>query len=174
MVWRLCSECWCISMNTTSPPPSMDDITAVDAAVIRGGVNTATINTARKTEELVAALKNSRARLQTLKTDYVAAVKADGGGVAGKVSGKRRMIFYEITRTFGAMESLKNELTQRGAAFEIDVNDYEHPNAAFKRMTAPKKTDPSDVNFWYFVIAAILLFLWFLTGGVANLPPAFR
>jgi hypothetical protein len=41
-------------------------------------------------------------------------------------------------------------------------------------MTAPKKTDPSDVNFWYFVIAAILLFLWFLTGGVANLPPAFR
>jgi hypothetical protein len=152
----------------------MDDITAVDAAVIRGGVNTATINTARKTEELVAALKNSRARLQTLKTDYVAAVKADGGGVAGKVSGKRRMIFYEITRTFGAMESLKNELTQRGAAFDIDVNDHEHPNAAFKRITAPKKVDPFDANFWYIVIIAIVLFLWFLTGGVANLPPVFR
>jgi hypothetical protein len=160
-------------MNTTSSAPSADDITATDAAVIRGGINTATINTSRKTEELVASLKNSRARLQTLKADYVAAVKSDGG-VAAKVSGKRRMIFHEILRTYGAMESLKNELTQRGAAFEIDVNDHEHPNAAFKRLTAPKKTDPSEALFWYIVVAAILLFLWILTGGIANLPPIFR
>jgi hypothetical protein len=153
-------------MNT----PSQDDITAVDAAVIRGGINTATINTARKTDELVDSLKNSRARLQKLKNDYVAAVKSDGGGVDGKVSGKRRMIFHEILRTYGAMESLKNELTQRGATFDVDVNDHEHPNAAYKRLTAAKKSDPSD-GFWYFVVAAILIFLWFLAGPVINLPP---
>jgi hypothetical protein len=154
-------------MNTAS----QDDITAVDAAVIRVGINTATINTARKTDELADSLKNSRARLQKLKNDYVDAVKSDGGGVDGKVSGKRRMIFHEILRTYGAMESLKNELTQRGATFDIDVNDHEHPNAAYKRLTAPKKTDPFDVDFWYYVIAAIVIFLWFLTGGVINLPP---
>jgi hypothetical protein len=160
-------------MNTQAP--SMDDITAADATVIRGGMNTAVINTSRKTDELVDSLKNSRARLQTLKKDYVAAVKSDGGGVAGKVSGKRRMIFHEILRTYGAMESLKNELTQRGAAFDIDVNDHEHPNAAFKRLTAPPKMpDPFEAMFWYVVIAAILIFLWVLTGGIANLPPPFR
>jgi hypothetical protein len=148
-------------MNDQLSAPSVDaDINAPDASIIRISVNTATINTARKAEELSDALKSNRTRLKNLKDEYVKVTKSDGG-VPGKISGKRRTVFYEIMRTHGAMEALKNELTQRGAVFEVDVNDHEHPNAAYKRLTAPKKTDPFDDVFWYVVVGVILLFLWF-------------
>jgi len=138
------------------------ELTAPDAALIAGGINTATINTARKTEDLLDALKNNRSRLQALKAEYVAAVKSDGG-VAKNPSGKRRTIYHEILRTYGSMESLKNELTQRGAVFDLDDNDHEHPNAAFKRITAPPKPpDPFESTFWYIVASVIVLFLWLL------------
>jgi hypothetical protein len=147
-------------MDDKLSAPSVDaDINAPDAAIIRIGVNTATINTSRKTEELLEALKSNRGRLKVLKDEYVKVTKSDGG-IPGKISGRRRTIFYEIMRTHGAMESLKNEMTQRGAVFEVDVNDHEHPNAAYKRLTAAKKTDPFDDVFWYIVVGVILLFLW--------------
>jgi hypothetical protein len=150
-------------MDEKLSAPSVDaDINAPDAAIIRIGVNTATINTSRKTEELLEALKSNRKRLKDFKDDYVKVTKADGG-IPGKISGKRRTVFYEIMRTHGAMEALKNEMTQRGAVFEVDVNDHEHPNAAYKRLTAPpKKADPFDDVFWYIVVGVILLFLWFV------------
>jgi hypothetical protein len=146
-----------------NPLPFADaDLTAPDAALIPGGIYTAAINTARKTEDLLNALKNNRSRLQTLKAEYVAAVKSDGG-VAKAPSGNRRTIYYEILRTYGSMESLKNELTQRGAVFDLDANDHEHPNAAFKRITAPAKPpDPFESTFWYIVASLIVLFLWFI------------
>jgi len=147
-------------MNTQ--PFADADLTAPDAALIPGGIYAAAINTARKTEDLLNALKNNRSRLQELKTEYVTAVKSDGG-VAKNPSGKRRTIYYEILRTYGSMESLKNELTQRGAVFDLDANDHEHPNAAFKRITAPPKPpDPFESTFWYIVASLIVLFLWFL------------
>lgn len=145
-------------MDNKSSAPLVDvEMTAIDAATISVGINTATINTSRKTDELLDALKNNRKRLQTLKNDYVAAVKSDGG-VPSKPSGKRRMVYHEIFRIYGAMEALKNELTQRGAVFETDPNDHEHPNAAFKRLTAPKKPEPSDAVFWWIIISLILFF----------------
>jgi hypothetical protein len=150
-------------MNTKPSAPSADaDLTAPDAAQIPGGVNTAIISTARKTEDLLDALKKNRGRLQALKNEYVAAVKSDGG-VAKVPSGKRRTIYHEILRTYGSMESLKNELTQRGAAFDLDANDHEHPNAAFKRMTAPPTPpDHFEAMFWYIVASVTVLFLWLL------------
>jgi hypothetical protein len=150
-----------------STPAGTDaDITAANAAVIQGGFNTATINTARKTEDLVDALKNNRARLNGFKAEYTKAVQADGGIAAGP-SGKRRMLFHEILRTYGAMEGLKNELTQRGANFDIDVNDHEHPNAAFKRLTtpAPKPNTSSAVMMLYLILCVLVFFLWFFTTG---------
>jgi hypothetical protein len=147
-------------MDDKLSAPAVDaDINAPDASIVRIGVNTATINTSRKTEELLEALKSNRGRLKALKDEYVKVTKTDGG-IPGKISGKRRTIFYEILRTHGAMEALKNEMTQRGAVFDVDVNDHEHPNAAYKRLTAPKKTDPFDDVFWYIVVGVILLFLW--------------
>jgi hypothetical protein len=150
-------------MNDPLSAPSVDaDINAPDAAIIRISVNTATINTSRTTNELLDALKSNRGRLKTLKDDYVKATKSDGG-IPGKISGKRRTVFYELLRTHGAMEALKNELTQRGAVFDVDVTDHEHPNAAYKRLTAPpKKPDPFDDVFWYAVVAVILFFLWII------------
>jgi hypothetical protein len=149
-------------MDDKLSAPSVDaDINAPDASIIRISVNTATINTSRKTEELLEALKSNRGRLKNLKDEYVKVTKGDGG-IPGKISGKRRTVFYEIMRTHGAMEALKNELTQRGAVFEVDVNDHEHPNAAYNRLTATKKTDPFDDVFWYIVAGVILLFLWLI------------
>jgi hypothetical protein len=149
-------------MDDKLSAPSVDaDINAPDAAIIRISVNTATINTSRKIEELLEALKSNRSRLKNLKDEYVKVTKSDGG-IPGKISSRRRTIFYEIMRTHGAMEALKNELTQRGAVFEVDVNDHEHPNAAYKRLTAPKKTDPFDDVFWYIIVGVIVLFLWLL------------
>jgi hypothetical protein len=149
-------------MNDQLSAPSVDaDINAPDASIIRISVNTSTINTSRTANDLLIALKGNRDRLKNLKDEYVKATKSDGG-IPGKISGKRRTIFYEIMRTHGAMEALKNELTQRGAVFEVDVNDHEHPNAAYKRLTAaPKKPDPDA--FWYIVFGVIVLFfLWLL------------
>ena len=120
--------------NRSSAPFTDVEITAAEAAIIQGGFNTLAINTSRQTEELLEALKNNRGRLEALKAEYTQSVKSDGG-VHGKPSSKRRMIYHEIMRTYGAMEGLKNELTQRGANFDFDVNDHEHPNAAFKRIS---------------------------------------
>jgi hypothetical protein len=148
-----------------STPAGTDaDITSTDAVVIQGGFNTATINTSRKTEDLVEALKNNRARLNGFKADYTKAVTADGG-VAEKPGGKRRMLYHEIMRTYGAMEGLKNELTQRGANFEIDVNDHEHPNAAFKRLTTAvkKPAGGSGLMLMYLILCVLAFFLWFFT-----------
>jgi hypothetical protein len=153
-------------MDNKSAAPSPDaDIIAPDAAIIRGGINTATINTSRKTEDLLAALKSNRSRLQTLKAEYANAVKSDGGLQKGP-SSKRRITYHEIMRTFGAMETLKNELAQRGAAYDVDVNDHEHPNAAFKRITAPKKkADPFEAVFWWYIVLSVLVFVWFLVSN---------
>jgi hypothetical protein len=151
-------------MDDKSSAPSVDaDINAPDATIIRISVNTATINTSRKTEELLAALKSNRSRLKDLKDEYVKVTKSDGG-IPGKISGKRRMFYNEIMRTHGAMETLKNELTQRGAVFDVDVNDHEHPSAAYKRLTAAKKTDPLEDVFWYIVLAVIVFFLWMIAS----------
>jgi hypothetical protein len=155
--------------SPAAPPPAAPspdaDIIAPDAAIIRGGINTATISTSRKTEDLLDALKNSRGRLQVLKTEYVNAVKSDGGVQKGP-SSKRRMAYHEIMRTFGAMETLKNELAQRGATYDVDVNDHEHPNAAFKRITAPKKKpDPFEAVFWWYIILSALIVVWFLLSN---------
>jgi hypothetical protein len=153
-------------MDNKLAAPSPDaDIIAPDAAIIRGGLNTATINTSRKTEDLLAALKSNRSRLQTLKSEYANAVKSDGGVQKGP-SSKRRITYHEIMRTFGAMETLKNELAQRGATYDIDVNDHEHPNAAYKRIMAPKKkADPFEAVFWWYIVLSVLVFVWFLVSS---------
>jgi hypothetical protein len=153
-----------IKMTT---PGTDAEITSADAVVIQVGFNTATINTSRKTEDLIEALKNNRTRMNVFKADYTKAVK-DDGGVEMKPSGKRRMLYHEILRTYGAMEGLKNELTQRGAMFETDVNDHEHPNAAFKRLTAPVKPKPNPsagIMTVYLMLCVIAFFLWFFSMG---------
>ncbi len=144
------------------------EITAIRDTILQGTFTVVAVtaaNAQRKTEELVEALKNNRGRLQVLKADYAKAVQADGG-LQAAISGKRRAIFYEIMRTYGAMEGLKNELTQRGANFDIDVNDHEHPNAAFKRITAPgPKPKSSGVMLLYLVLSVAVFFAWFLTSN---------
>jgi hypothetical protein len=154
-------------MDNKSSPLFMDaEMTAAGAAVIQGGFDIVTIDKTRKTDDLMDALKNNRARLQVLKADYVKAVLADGG-VQNAPSSKRRAVFHELMRTYGAMEGLKNELTQRGANFEIDVNDHEHPNAALKRLTTPvSKPNSFGLMFWYLLISVIVLLLWFVTSDI--------
>jgi hypothetical protein len=154
-----------IGKQMSTPAGTDADITSGDAVVIQGGFNTATINTSRNTVDLVDALKNNRARLNDFKEEYKKAVVVDGG-IAAKPSGKRRMLFQEIMRTYGAMEGIKNELTQRGANFDIDVNDHEHPNAAFKRLTAPKKEPSSNgLMMVYLILCVLVFFLWFFSTG---------
>jgi hypothetical protein len=153
-------------MDDQSSPPTDAELTTTEAPTIQGGY-TATINTARTTAEILSALNNNRKRLQELKDDYAKAVKVDGG-VKSKPSGKRRMIFHEIKRVHGAMEGLKNELTERGEKFEIHPNDHEHPNAALERMAAEaakKAAGSSDDMFWFFMAAVavfVLVSLWFV------------
>jgi hypothetical protein len=153
-----------MSMESKSSAPSMDaEITADRGTILQGSFITFTVENQRKTEDLLDALKNNRRRLQDQKVEYTKVVKADGG-VHSAISSKRRAIFHEIMRTYGAMEGLKDELTQRGANFDVDVNDHEHPNAAFKRLTtAVKKPDVFGVMFWYLLISMVFLFLWFVT-----------
>jgi hypothetical protein len=145
--------------------PSDAEITTTESPTIQGGY-TATINTLRTTEEILNALNSNRKRLQELKDEYVKVVKADGG-VKSKPTGKRRMIFHEIKRVHGAMEGLKNELTERGEKFDIHPNDHEHPNAALERMAteAAKKAAGSYDDISWFFIAAVAIFvlvsLWF-------------
>jgi hypothetical protein len=118
------------------------------------------------TEVLLDALKSNRGRLRDLKAEYTKVILVDGG-IQSAISNKRRLIFYEIMRIYAAMEGLKNELMQRGAVFDIDVNDYEHPNAAFKRLTAPvNKRNLFGPMFWYLLISMVFLFLWFFTSDV--------
>lgn len=150
-------------MNDKLSALSRDADMIADAAIIQPALNTATINTTRKTEDLLDALKKNRARLAELKNEYVKAVKTDGG-VHIRPSGRRRLVFNEIMRLHGAMEAIKNELTQRGAGFDIDVTDHEHPNAAFKRITTgAKKPDAFGVLFWYLVLSAVVFILWFFS-----------
>jgi hypothetical protein len=66
-------------------------------------------------------------------------------------------------RTIEAMELLKNELIRRGAHFDIDEHDHEHPNAAYKRLMKVKSV--SLVVFWYVVFSLVVFFLWFLTSN---------
>jgi hypothetical protein len=119
------------------------------------------IYSSHETEDILDALKDSTARLQKLKAEYVAAVKSDGG-IEGDVSGKRRLIFYGILRTIETMDTLMDELKRRGAVYEIDINYREHPNSAFERLTALRKAVPSEAVFWCVVIALILIFWWIL------------
>jgi hypothetical protein len=152
-------------MDNKSPAPSMEEMTAVEATVIQGGFTIPDINAERKTEDLLEALKRNRGRLKELKDEYVKVVK-DDGGVANKPSSKRRMVYHEILRMYGAMEGLKNELTQRGANFEFDFNDQEHPNAAFKRLTAePVKSNSFGFLFWYLLFSVLFLLFWFFTSN---------
>jgi hypothetical protein len=146
--------------------PSDAEITTTESPIIHGGYK-ATINTARDTADLLSALNSNRTRLDSLKTDYAAAAKADGG-VKGKPSSKRRTIFHEIKRVHGAMEGIKNELAQRGEKFDIHPNDQEHPNAAVERLAAEaaKKAAGSndDDMSWFFIVAVaafVLVSLWF-------------
>jgi hypothetical protein len=155
-------------METKSSAPSMDvEISADRDTILQGSFITFTVDDQRKTEDLLAALKNNRSRLQVHKDEYAKAVKKDGG-VHSAISSGRRAIFHEIMRTYGAMEGLKDALTQRGANFDIDVNDHEHPNAAFKRLTTPvkKQSDIFGVMFWYLLISMVFLFLWFVTSDL--------
>jgi hypothetical protein len=153
-------------MDNKSSAPSMEEMTAAEATVIQGGFTIPDIKAERKTDELLEALKNNRSRLRDLKAEYVKAVK-DDGGVATKPSTKRRMVYHEIMRMYGAIEGLKNELTQRGANFEFDYNDHEHPNAAFKRLTAPpaKSNSPPGLMFWYLLFSVLVFLYWFFTSN---------
>lgn len=145
--------------------PSDAEITTTESPTIQGAYK-ATINTSRTTEEILGALTSNRKRLQDLKEAYLKVVKTDGG-VKSKPSGNRRMIFHEIKRVHGAMEGLKNELTERGEKFDIHPDDHEHPNAAFERMTAEaakKAAGSYDDMFWFFVAAVVvfvLVSLWY-------------
>jgi hypothetical protein len=142
------------------------EITADRDTILQGSYITFTVDVQRKTEDLLNALKNNRSRLQVQKAEYAKAVQTDGG-VHSAISSRRWAIFHEIMRTYGAIEGLKNELTQRGANFDIDVNDHEHPNAAFKRLTTTvKKPNTFGVMFWYLLISVIFLFLWFVTSDI--------
>jgi hypothetical protein len=155
------------SKSSAQSAPSTDaEITADRETTLQGSYITFTVDDQRKTEDLLDALKNNRSRLQSQKTEYTKVVLNDGG-VRSAISSKRRAIFHEIMRTYGAMEGLKNELTQRGANFDVDVNDHEHPNAAFKRLTTTvKKPDVFGVMFWYLLISVVFLFLWFVTSDI--------
>ena len=142
----------------------MEEMTAAEATVIQGGFTIPDINAERKTQDLLEALKSNRDRLKNLKDEYVKAVK-DDGGVANTPSSKRRMVYHEIMRMYVAMEGIKNELTQRGANFEFDFNDQEHPNAAFKRLTAPVKSSSFGLMFWYLLLSVLFLLYWFFTSN---------
>jgi hypothetical protein len=157
-----------MSMESKSSAPSVDaELTAERDTILQGSYVTFTVDVQRKTEELLNALKNNRSRLQLQKAEYTKAVQKDGG-VHSAISSRRRAIFHELMRTYGAMEGLKNELTQRGANFDADVNDHEHPNAAFKRLTATvvKKPSAFGVMFWYLLISVVFVFLWFVTSDI--------
>jgi hypothetical protein len=154
-------------MESKSSAPSMDaEITADRGTILQGSFITLIVGDKRTTGDLLDALKNNRSRLEVQKAEYTKAVKSDGG-VHSAISSKRRAIFHEIMRTYGAMEGLKDELTQRGANFDIDIKDHEHPNAAFKRLTtAVTKPDVFGVMFWYLLISVVFLFLWFATSDI--------
>jgi hypothetical protein len=157
-----------MSMDSKSAAPSLDaEITAARDTILQGTYTIIAVNNnQRRTDELLEALKSNRTRLQGLKVDYAKAVQ-ESGGVQKAVSSKRRAIFHEIMRMYGAMEGLKNELTQRGANFDLDVNDHEHPNAAFKRLTAPvKKPISFGVMHLYLLISIAALSLWFFTSDI--------
>jgi hypothetical protein len=96
------------------------------------------IDGARKTEDILAALKFNRARLHQLKSDYAKSV-AENGGILSKPSKMRRTYYLEISRSYGALEGCKDALMQRGVYFDLDQHDDEHPNDAYKRLT-PKLT----------------------------------
>jgi hypothetical protein len=159
-----------MSMESKSSAPSMDaEITADRGTILQGTFITLTADDQRQTGDLLNALKNNRTRLQDQKAEYAKVVKNDGG-IHSAISSGRRAIFHEIMRTYGAMEGLKDALTQRGANFDIDVNDHEHPNAAFKRLTTTtttvKKSGISAVTFWYLLLSMVILVLWFVTSDM--------
>jgi hypothetical protein len=151
--------------SKASAPPVDAEITAARDTILHGSYTIFAVNNIqRKTEDLLDALKNNRSRLQGLKAEHTKAVQTDGG-LQSAVSSKRRAIFHEIMRMYGAMEGLKNELSQRGANFDLDVNDHEHPNAAFKRLTTPvKKPSSFGLMFWYLLISVVAFSLWFFTS----------
>jgi hypothetical protein len=156
-----------MSMETKSSAPSMDaEITADRDTILQSSFISFIVDDQRKTEDLLDALRNNRRRLQNQKIEYTKAVQVDGG-IHSAISSKRRAIFHEIMRTYGAMEGLKDELTQRGANFDVDVNDHEHPNAAFKRLaTTVKNPDVFGIMFWYLLISVVFLVLWFVTSDL--------
>jgi hypothetical protein len=152
-----------MEMADKSSAPSIEaSMAASGDAIIHGSFNTVTIDVSRKTEDILDAVKNNRRRLQDLKVQYTVLVRK-GGGLGSKPSRKRQMIFHEIIRTIEAMELLKNELIRRGAHFDIDEKDHEHPNAAYKRLMKVKSV--SLVVFWYVVFSLVVCFLWFLTSN---------
>jgi hypothetical protein len=142
------------------------EIAAARGTILQGSYTIFAVNVQRTTDDLLAALKSNRRRLTDLKADYTKAVLTDGG-LQSAISAKRRAIFHEIMRTYGAMEGLKNELSQRGANFDLDVNDHEHPNAAFTRLTTPA-TNPSPfgVMHLYLLVSVVALSLWFFTSDL--------
>jgi hypothetical protein len=153
-----------MEMADKSSAPSIEaSMAASGDAIIHGSFNTVNIDVSRKTEDILDAVKNNRRRLQDLKVQYTVLVRK-GGGLESKPSRKRQMIFHEIIRTIEAMELLKNELIRRGAHFDIDEHDHEHPNAAYKRLMKVKSVS-FGVVFWYVVFSLVVVFLWFLTSN---------
>jgi hypothetical protein len=144
------------------------ELIATRDTIVQGSFKTIAIDASRKTDDILEALKNNRKRLLDLKAEYTKQVQTDGG-VENKPSSRRQMIFQEIMRTYGALEGLKDELTRRGANFDFDVYDHEHPNAAYKRITAaaPKPSNvtiSSVVLSWYLVLCIAVFLLWFFTA----------
>ncbi len=151
--------------NRAQAPFPDADMTAAGDAIIRNRLNLIAIDPSRKAEDLLTALENNRGRLKTLKNEYIALVKIDGG-IENTPSKRRQMVFHEIMRTCGAIESIKDELTQRGASFDIDGLDDEHPNAAFRRITAPAvKPDSSRIVFYYVIFSVAIFILWLFTAN---------
>jgi hypothetical protein len=147
-------------MADKSSAPSAE-ITSGKNTDIRDSFNTTIkIDASVKTEDVLEALRNNRRRLQDLKLEYAKLVQKDGG-LNAKPSDKNKMIFNEIYRVWIAMEALKNELTARGAHYDMDVHDSENQYDAYKRLAKIKPLS-FGILFWYIVFSAIILTLWLL------------
>ena len=83
-------------------------------------------------ENLLVALSKNREAMNPLQDRYAKLVHKDGG-VDKPASRERRACFKELNRLYSAIDSIKTNLRLRGADFEFDHWDEEHPNAAYRR-----------------------------------------
>lgn len=125
-----------LGMASESGPPPEDGLDADiyaqrDVWQIQGSYNTY-FNVQQADGDLIKALANLRAQLEPIKESYARAVN-DEGGITSTASRKRRVLFKELNRKYGAIEKIKNELSGRGVHYAIWDSDEEHPNAAYNR-----------------------------------------